>query len=170
MKQMTKRLVSFVLALVVCASVALPVFAAGEPCVVDHHSVEHCDEAGVNYTVKYTVAPTCEGTGRTVYQCDCGATFLDDFTAALGHDYVESTPAKDPTCTEAGATVEKKCSRCDSTIASTVIPAHGHSYGAPVVNGTTCGAAGATSTVTCEVCGDAVVTDLAATEIGRAHV
>ena len=34
-----------------------------------------------------TVAPTCTEQGYTVYTCDCGDSYTDDYTAALGHSY-----------------------------------------------------------------------------------
>lgn len=41
-----------------------------------------------NYTSEI-VEPTCSSEGYTVYKCDCGDEYIDDYVAALGHNWVE---------------------------------------------------------------------------------
>ena len=56
------------------------------------------------------VAPTCTKQGYTIYTCsDCGDSYKDTYTNALGHDYEETVIP--PTETEQGYTLHT-CKRC----------------------------------------------------------
>ncbi|HPF53887.1 MAG TPA: hypothetical protein PLM48_04510, partial [Clostridia bacterium] len=76
--------------------------------------------------------PTCLENGYTTHACgDCGYSYIDSETTALGHDYQRDT-ARDvaATCTETGIEAYS-CSRCDSTDDKTT-EALGHDYVAVV--------------------------------------
>lgn len=75
------------------------------------------------------VDPTCTESGYTLYECECGDSYQGDETAALGHDYAEST---------SGEYIVYTCTRCDDTYAE-----HDHSYVSITVSAT-CTAAGYT--------------------------
>ena len=76
------------------------------------------------YQVTVT-APTCTEQGYTTYICDCSESYYDDFTDALGHDWV--LVGNDvATCTELGYEYYE-CSRCKLT-KTEVIPALGHDF------------------------------------------
>ena len=70
-------------------------------------------------------APTCTAAGYTTHTCvNCGDSYTDSETAAMGHSYESVTTAA--TCTADGSIVST-CATCgDST--TEVIPATGHSY------------------------------------------
>lgn len=55
--------------------------------------------------------PTCTEEGYTVYTCDCGDTYTDDYTAPTGHTVVvdEAVPS---TCISTGLTEGSHCSVC----------------------------------------------------------
>ena len=61
-----------------------------------------------SYTQVVTEAGCTEG-GFTTYTCECGHSYEDSHTEALGHDYVSKIV--DPT-TKAGGYTEHTCSRC----------------------------------------------------------
>ena len=84
-------------------------------------------ELGHSYTSSVT-APTCTAAGYTTYTCGaCGDTYVADEVAKLGHDLVD-VEGKDATCTEAGYTAYKDCSRCDHIEGKEEIPATGHNF------------------------------------------
>jgi hypothetical protein len=59
-----------------------------------------------------TVYPTCTEGGYTVYTCSCGASYTDNYTSALGHDW-SSWTKQEATCTSAGV-IAYQCNRCSS--------------------------------------------------------
>ena len=84
---------------------------------------ETCDHV---YTSVVT-APTCEEQGYTTHTCsECGDTYKDSYTDALGHTWDEGKVTKEATCTENG---EKTftCETCGKTKAE-VIDALGHTF------------------------------------------
>lgn len=76
---------------------------------------------------------TCTEKGTMFHTCtrtDCGETMTTEINA-LGHDYnPEYTIDMPATCTRSGRK-SQHCSRCSSTINSTLIQATGHSWGNP---------------------------------------
>ncbi|MCD7753780.1 MAG: hypothetical protein LUH41_04450, partial [Clostridiales bacterium] len=105
--------------------------------------------------VAVVTAPTCTEQGYTTYTCSrCGDSYVDDYTAALGHAYT-GVVTKEATCTEDGV-MTYTCSVCGDTYTET-ISATGHSYEA-VVTAPTCTEQGYT-TYTCSVCGDSYVSN-----------
>ncbi|MBQ3012181.1 MAG: hypothetical protein IJD74_01425 [Clostridia bacterium] len=105
MKKTMKKILSFALAMVMCASLAIPAFATEPTCpgVNEDHFKTNC-----TYTYVDTYAPKCGERGYTVYQCNgCNKYFADDFTENTEqHDYQQT---KAPTCTELGT---EKCTKC----------------------------------------------------------
>ena len=78
-----------------------------------------------DYTDPVVVEPTCTEGGYTVYTCSCGNSYVDDETAALGHNY--ATEVTEPTCTDQGYTAYT-CQRCQDSYISDVVEAKGHNY------------------------------------------
>ncbi|MCD7889806.1 MAG: hypothetical protein LUG23_07845, partial [Oscillospiraceae bacterium] len=111
------------------------------------------DATGHNYVPTETTATCTEG-GYTTYVCsECGDTYTDSETEALGHDY-ESEVTKGPTCTETGV-MTYTCTRCDDSYTEE-IDMIDHTYGEPEWTWTW-SETEQTYTVaakfTCEVCG-----------------
>ncbi len=84
--------------------------------------------------------PTCTDMGYTTHTCDCGHSFTDNETAALGHSYIISTVS--PTEKEQGYDLHQ-CSRCgDSYMDNYTDPRprmsadHVHSHTKTLVNPT----------------------------------
>ena len=106
-----------------------------------------------SYTAVVT-PPTCTEKGYTTHTCACGDSYVDTYTAALGHDWDSGTVTKEPTATETGIRTYT-CTRCSATKTETIPKlTHEHSYKA-VVTAPTCTAKGYT-THTC-ACGDSYV-------------
>lgn len=61
-----------------------------------------------SYTAVVT-APTCTAQGYTTYTCTCGDSYIDNYVAALGHNFVYTDNANDATHTVT-------CSRCDYSV------------------------------------------------------
>ncbi len=102
-------------------------------------------------------APSCTAKGYTTYTCaKCGSSYLDNETAALGHDLKETRV--EATCTAPGS-VTKACSRCDAQEV-TELPALGHDWKETRVEAT-CTAAGSV-TKACSRCDQQEVTVLPA--------
>ncbi len=106
-------------------------------------TVYTCSRYGDTYmdhTHSYTntvVEPTCTAGGYTLHSCDCGYSYQDSQTDALGHNYVGSN-------TQVGTIYT--CTRCDDSYTG-----HTHAY-TETVTAPTCTEAGYT-TYTCS-CGD----------------
>ena len=80
----------------------------------------------VSHTHSYkavVTAPTCTAKGYTTHTCACGDSYVDTYTAALGHDWDSGTVTKEPTATETGIRTYT-CTRCSATKTET-IPATG---------------------------------------------
>lgn len=76
--------------------------------VVSSYSAEHQHQ----YTELYTARPTCTEKGYTVFVCDCGEFYEDDFKNALGHKFSnEVISYKRATCLERGE-AGRYCQRC----------------------------------------------------------
>ena len=112
-----------------------PTTVATTAAATEPQSTEHQH----SYTETVT-DPTCTGTGFTTYTCDCGHSFTDNQTEALGHNYIISIV--DPT-TEAQGYDLHQCSRCNDSYQDNytdkLIPAshdHTHSYTDKVVSPT----------------------------------
>lgn len=104
---------------------------------------------GHNY-VSTVTDPTCTEGGYTTHTCsNCGDSYVDSETDALGHDY-ESEVTTEATCTEAGVRTYT-CRRCGDSYTEE-IESTGHDYEETVTD-PTCTEGGYT-TYTCSICGD----------------
>ena len=145
-----KRIVTFLLAVVMCIGVAIPVYAEDAACpgAGELHTLKTCTD----WTEISKKDAVCGEQGYTLYQCNvCDDYFADNWTAAQkAHTFGEPvvTPA---TCTEDGKSV-KTCADCGYE-SVTVIAHQGHKFGEWVTNGVTCGPTGVTQTRECSVCG-----------------
>ena len=96
------------------------------------------------------VPATCEAGGYTLYTCrNCGESYKDHLTDALGHDWSAWTETREPTCTEAGEET-RTCANCNETETRSVA-AKGHTLKDTVV-AATCTTEGYTLHE-CTVCG-----------------
>lgn len=83
-------------------------------------------ELGEHAYDSVVTVPTCTEQGYTTYTCKCGDTYVTDYVDSLGHNYSnEFTVDIKPTCFTDGSK-SRHCSRCDSQIDSTIIPATNH--------------------------------------------
>ena len=113
-----------------------------------------CVEAHEHSYTAVVTAPTCTEKGYTTHTCACGDSYVDTYTAALGHAWDSGTVTKQPTATETGIKTFT-CTRCSATKTETIpVLPHTHSYKA-VVTAPTCTEKGYT-THTCS-CGDSYV-------------
>ena len=82
--------------------------------------------------VSVVTAPTCTAQGYTTHTCsDCGNSYVDDYTPAIGHTFSNWTQTKAPTCTEKGSE-RRDCTVCDH-FETRFINALGHTDATPVV-------------------------------------
>ena len=97
-------------------------YTADETDIVDHNYVNgKCSMCGIDHDCVYTptvTPPTCTASGFTTYACTCGASYIDNYTDPLDHDYengickvCKTAHGHDfdmatvaPTCTEQGYT------------------------------------------------------------------
>ena len=88
--------------------------------------------------------PTCTEGGYTTYVCaDCGFTYKDDFTDALGHDWGAWTDDGDETHS-------RVCARCGEK------ETEAHCFGEWVYNHDAKFFKNGTKSMTCEICGKVV--------------
>ena len=81
-----------------------------EPTGASHDSSHKKSESHTHsYTVGITKDATCTEAGAKVYNCSCGASYVETI-AAKGHDF-SKTEVEEATCTTEGK-VFKECSRC----------------------------------------------------------
>ena len=117
----------------------------------DHAEMKAIAATGHSYRSVVT-APTCTEQGFTTYICDCGARYIADMTAALGHTE-EPIPAVAATCTQTGLTEGTKCSVCEEILAEQEeIPALGHTGETIPGRAATCTEPGLTEGAKCTVC------------------
>ena len=113
-----------------------------------------CVEAHEHSYTAVVTPPTCTEKGYTTHTCACGDSYVDTYTAALGHAWDNGKVTKEPTETETGVKTFT-CTRCSETKTEVIPPlSHKHSYDA-VVTAPTCTEKGYT-THTC-ACGDSYV-------------
>ena len=119
------------------------------------NDASHIETADCEFTSVVT-APTCLNDGYTTYTCsDCGYTYVDDNTVALGHDWDDGVVTADAKCEEDGVKTYT-CLRdgCNAT-KTEPISAIGHTY-EDVITAPTCTEQGYT-THTCSECGKSYV-------------
>ena len=117
-----------------------------------------------SYTSKVT-APTCTERGYTTHTCsECGDSYVDSYTAALGHSYGSWYTVQAPTCSAPG-TQRRDCSRCDAYETGSLAPVD-HDYRS-TITAPTCTERGYT-THTCLSCGESYV-DTYVPALGHDH-
>ena len=86
-----------------------------------------CDFLDHKYTEEITKAPTCTEEGIKTFTCTCGDSYTETIEK-LPHNE-ETVPGVDPTCTDTGLTIGKRCSECGEIfVAQNTVPAKGHSF------------------------------------------
>ena len=102
-------------------------------------------------------APTCTEKGYTTYTCDCGDTYTDNETAALGHTSSDAVIENniDPTCTVNGSYDNVVyCTVCNIEISRTavIVDALGHNLITVAGQAATCTDTGYTDYKYCSLC------------------
>ena len=108
----------------------------------------------VSHTHSYkdvVTAPTCTAKGYTTHTCACGDSYVDTYTDPLGHD-LKDDAAVAATCTTAGTTAGKHCTRCDYKEGMETIAALGHDLKDDAAVAATCTTAGTTAGKHCTRC------------------
>ena len=108
----------------------------------------------VSHTHSYkdvVTAPTCTEKGHTTHTCSCGDSYVDTYTDPLGHD-LKDDAAVAATCTTAGTTAGKHCTRCDYKEGMETIAALGHDLKDDAAVAATCTTAGTTAGKHCTRC------------------
>ena len=82
-----------------------------------------CGSHKHHYT-EQVIDPTCSEAGYTEFTCECGDTYKENYTSALGHEYSETVVKA--TCVEDGY-IEYVCNICGNTD-KVIEPATGHQY------------------------------------------
>ena len=111
----------------------------------DDSNHEHSYQAQV-------IPPSCQNDGFTVYTCECGDVYIEDYIDKIAHTY--TMKITEPTCTEQGYATFT-CT-CGDSYVSNYTDKIAHSYSATVTS-PTCTEQGYT-TYTC-TCGDTYVDD-----------
>ncbi len=110
-----------------------------------------------SYAPSLTVAPTCSEQGYTLYTCDCGKKYKDDFTEKTEHTPV-TDQAVAPTCTSTGLTEGSHCGVCSAVIVEQqTVKKTEHT---PVIDqavAPTCTSTGLTEGSHCGICGAVIV-------------
>lgn len=106
----------------------------------------------------------CTTQGYATHTCkDCGYSYKDSYTPALGHSWGSWVTTKEPT-EKAIGTAERTCSKCGARESKTLdklASSHTHSYTSKVTTPATCGTTGV-RTYTCS-CGDTYTETIAKT-------
>ena len=99
--------------------------------------------------VSQVTAPTCTERGFTTYTCSCGTSYVDDYVAALGHDWDDGEVTLAPSCTTTGTKVYT-CKNDASHTRSETLEKVPHKWEATSTTAT-CTTPGVTN-YTCSVC------------------
>ena len=109
------------------------------------------------YTATVT-EPTCTEKGYTTYLCNCGDTYVDEYSDATGHK-TEIIAGYEASCTETGLTDGEKCTVCgEVTAEQKEIQASGHKEEILHGKDATCTETGLTDGIKCSVCGEILKT------------
>ena len=82
---------------------------------VDGHIYEVNGDNAQSHKHNYATTPlasTCISGGYTTYLCECGDSYVDDYTDPLGHNYGTLIPYIEATCYAEGRVAYYECSRC----------------------------------------------------------
>ncbi len=90
-----------------------------------HRKIENIDDLHEHKYTKTVVPPTCTEKGYTLYSCDCGYEYKNNFVNPE-HDFILVEYAE-PTCEKEGRETYK-CSRCGEEKIN-ILPATGHNFG-----------------------------------------
>lgn len=103
---------------------------------------------------KVVTEPDCTNEGYTTYTCSvCGDTYTGDKVEPLGHIEIPADKYRAPTCTQAGQTAGKACSRCEVVYEQPEpIPATGHTIETHEAKEPTCTEIGWYEYETCTEC------------------
>ena len=139
MKKRT-RILSLLLVAILVLSLA-PASAHADPPKGDSHL--H------SWVVISDTPPTCTAAGSKTWKCTaCGETYTEAYGAPLGHNYGQVTVVRQPTCEDAGQSVQV-CSRCQDQKVSSV-PALGHEWDEGAVTAAPTGLTPGVKTFTCK--------------------
>ena len=135
-----------------------------EPAPTETTACEH------EYEETVSLEPTCENVGFKKTTCvKCGESTTNTM-AALGHDEVIDA-AVAPTCTTAGLTEGKHCSRCNTVFAAQqTVVALGHVEVIDVAKSATCTDAGLTEGKHCSRCNTVFVAQQTVAALGHSEV
>ena len=111
-----------------------------------------------NYKAVVT-APTCTSQGFTTYTCECGDSYIDNYTEKLDHEYTSEITTQPTHLTEGVETFT--CSACGDIYTEIIAKIEGHTYTAVVTKQPTHLEEGET-TYTCD-CGDSYTEAMAKT-------
>ena len=106
-------------------------FVIGTLCMFAMGAFSACGDMFQVHVHFYNATPiqaTCTEKGYTTYTCECGDTYMDNETPALGHkeDTLRGMPA---TCTQDGMSDGKYCAVCNETLVEQeIVKATGHNY------------------------------------------
>ena len=103
------------------------------------------------------VDPTCTTNGYTIYTCECGDSYNDNYIIAKGHVEYWITDVE-PTCTEKGSK-HSECSVCGEVLKTEEIASKGHVEGSWITDvEPTCTAKGSKYSE-CSVCSEVLKTE-----------
>ena len=124
---------------------------------------------GHDYSSALT-SPTCTEKGYTTHTCHCGSSYVDSYVDALGHTAL-TVEAIAPTCTEAGLTLGRFCSVCNTVlIQQTALPATGHTSVTDPATAPTCTEAGLTEGAHCSVCNETLAAQITVPASGHTYI
>ena len=114
-----------------------------------------CGSHKHHYT-EQVIDPTCSEPGYTEFTCECGDTYKENYTSALGHEYSETVVKA--TCVEDGYT-EYVCNICGNTD-KVIEPATGHQYDEGIIIANPTETEKGFKKKTCLVCGNELVEEI----------
>lgn len=124
------------------------------------------EEHSHNYSTAVT-EPTCSDSGYTTYICECGDSYVSDYTEVLPHTEIIDA-AKAATCTETGLTEGKHCSVCNEVlVAQEIVEKLAHKEVVDSAVEPTCTATGLSEGKHCSVCNDVIVAQTTVKELGH---
>ncbi|MBQ7131392.1 MAG: dockerin type I repeat-containing protein [Oscillospiraceae bacterium] len=86
----------------------------GSTTVIDDVTISAVFSSQHTYQAVAVVEPTCTTQGYTTYSCECGDTYIDDFTDLLPHSFTNYISDGNATAYSNG-TKTAKCDHCDAT-------------------------------------------------------
>ncbi len=105
--------------LLLCAIVILTVATTTTACTanVDVPEITLPDNGEPEHVHEFVgeiILPTCTESGYTIFTCECGNTYNDNYVEALGHVTIIHNKQA-PTCIEKGWDTYETCTKCDYT-------------------------------------------------------